>query len=262
MKKTLSVLLAFTLVLALHTSALAVLDADALFQTIVDSMEGLESFSFTLTDRKNIRGESSSAVMTGIKWTDPVRTTGILIFSDPEYWNLAYYAEVIDRQMVYYLDMYGVWIKTSEELTDFMMLNDYDQTLAIGDSTLEKKAEPWAEPIQGREVNKLTLAIDFLSLADAHGVYPWLQEFIPSLAAVQQHQDLPPMLFYYYLDVETGEILRIERDLSALVTELISIFEPTSGGSPAEHVSVMNIWDINAIEEFEIPDEVRAATPI
>jgi len=254
MKKALFVLLVLTLALSIHASALP--------EVIAESPVEIQSLAFFASVAISVPDESAHIEVSGVYWSEPFRLKGMVTLHDDSWsQNANFYGEVTEQEQVLYIEMDDAWYKSasaydgSSAPLDSEMMRVYES--AFEDSILDSKEEPWPEPIQGKEVSKQTITVDILSLLDAFDVLQAFEAAAPSLARARQQQELPPIRCSIYTEAVTGDFVRFEMDMSAFVSTVTKYREESM---PYTGIYlVVDVWDINAVPEFDIPDEVRAA---
>jgi len=270
MKKSFAILFALVLTLALAAPAPAapepaLPDAGALFESVSEAMLTVENYAFSFEMIVNFLGTFQHINATGIYFQDPCKAkiTFPAATFDTTTEDVEGYFEHAGDLMMTYIKMYGTWYKEIGSLDSVQLLADYQKMIAMMEAIQDMWVEAPQELIQERAAYKLTLLLDVHTMIAQDETALGRFSDLLSTAGLSHVQDDPSMRLSIYVDADTSELLRMEIDMADFLMKIAEAMSlPYVPGELTEYRMIMDLWDINAAPDFEIPPEARNAQPV
>jgi hypothetical protein len=178
------------------------------------------------------------------------------------------YLERSGDKITYYIQSDGAWQSDTLDLGNSGVaataLTTTDPVALLGLlNGLDVQASDASEPIDGKAAYKLSAALDLKQQAAAYS-----SQIVSLLSLLTGSSGLPADLplvadVAIYVDASTSDILRVDVDLSTLVSAVLSAQQPSQPGmeSAAMQANVLarvDVRNINAVADFTIPADAKA----
>lgn len=173
------------------------------------------------------------------------------------------------------------WMKSTVEDEMFSKLMNYDkETIQANKELMEKYIKSVKYFGKYTEAGKTLLRMEYTMSTDIYK--DMLGGYVEEMSASTDEQEvmtaemlkgltsgnLGDLTFVVYIDEASGEIVKYEIDLSTMIKNMVSGMTKTMGDIPEEALAVLNgmeatmtmdIVNVNAAKDFEIPEEALNA---
>lgn len=207
--------------------------------------------------------------------TEPMKMSGAVVLNAPELGgsiNMDMYAVEEDGMFTLYLGMFGSWMAYALDMSEFEAMEamqDSDIDLYAGNEDSAKKIGE--ETIGEVKTTKYSITFSGASLETLMvelGVVDMMQETMGEMTGMdwgELYKDIGDMTMYVYLDADDTPV-RYEVDCLDMANKMIDKamqmsadmygVEMTGSASFSKLLITMDVSNVDAVEDFEIPAEV------